>query len=325
MNANLIVQANKTSQISNVKTVPKLLKNGDSALVRVLADKGNGRYEGVVSGVRVSFSSARPLNVGTSFTATVQLNGNTIVLVPKSEGMVQSESGINTLKFSQLAGFLQELGLIPDSLSAALVQSAKQMEMKMEPSVFAKIRNLALRLEGKSKLAAELALLLLEKGINADEEELEALLSLLNREDLDYSGGESGEKENQAKELLNKANKSEGSWYLLPFNLVENDKNIGGGSFRLLIGHDEKLKLLNVFCKYNECEYFFNLEHSGKKLCRIRFCILKEGNEAVAMGPLLKKILEEKLPGVEVSWAEKDFVEGCASASEELYSFGGQA
>ncbi len=325
MNANLIAQINKSSQLSNVKTVPKLLKNGDSALVRVLADKGNGRYEGVVSGVRVSFSSARPLNVGTSFTATVQLNGNTIVLVPKSEGMVQSESGINTLKFSQLAGFLQELGLIPDSLSAALVQSAKQMEMKMEPSVFAKIRNLALRLEGKSKLAAELALLLLEKGINADEEELEALLSLLNREDLDYSGGESGEKENQAKELLNKANKSEGSWYLLPFNLVENDKNIGGGSFRLLIGHDEKLKLLNVFCKYNECEYFFNLEHSGKKLCRIRFCILKEGNEAVAMGPLLKKILEEKLPGVEVSWAEKDFVEGCASASEELYSFGGQA
>ena len=83
MNANLTAEISKATQSSNVKIVPKLLKTGDSALVRVIADRGNGRYEGFVAGVKVAFSSARPLTVGTSFPAKVQVNGNTIILFPK--------------------------------------------------------------------------------------------------------------------------------------------------------------------------------------------------------------------------------------------------
>ncbi len=132
MNANLTAEISKATQSSNVKTVPKLLKTGDSALVRVIADRGNGRYEGFVAGVKLAFSSARPLTVGISFPAKVQVNGNTIILFPKEASEINHNEGVMTLKLSQVAGLLQELGLVPDGLSLALVQSAKQMEMKFD-------------------------------------------------------------------------------------------------------------------------------------------------------------------------------------------------
>ena len=319
MNANLTSEIAKTSQISTVKAIPKFLKNGDSALVRVLADKGNGRYEGFVSGVKVSFSSAHPLRPGSSFLAKVQLNQNTIVLIPKNNTEIQQKEGVTTLKLSQVAGLLQELGLVPDNISLALVQSAKQMEMKIDSSLLSKIRNMLVRMGNKSRFAGELALLLAEKGINANESELLELIDLLNsREESDDNTNEGG------IELLNKANSVKGSWYLFPFEMTLQEKLVGNGTFRLLIGKDDRLKLLNVFCFYGGVDYYFSLEHSDGKCKKIRFNIQKDGFELKEFENQFKNHLDKSKLGFEIEWAEKESVEGSASASEELYSFGGQ-
>ncbi|MBP3742737.1 MAG: hypothetical protein J6J00_07100 [Treponema sp.] len=319
MNANLTSEIAKTSQISTVKAIPKFLKNGDSALVRVIADKGNGRYEGFVSGVKVSFSSAHPLRPGSSFLAKVQLNQNTIVLIPKNNTEIQQKEGVTTLKLSQVAGLLQELGLVPDNISLALVQSAKQMEMKIDSSLLSKIRNMLVRMGNKSRFAGELALLLAEKGINANESELLELIDLLNsREESDDNTNEGG------IELLNKANSVKGSWYLFPFEMTLQEKLVGNGTFRLLIGKDDRLKLLNVFCFYGGVDYYFSLEHSDGKCKKIRFNIQKDGFELKEFENQFKNHLDKSKLGFEIEWAEKESVEGSASASEELYSFGGQ-
>ena len=319
MNANLTSEIAKTSQISTVKAIPKFLKNGDSALVRVIADKGNGRYEGFVSGVKVSFSSAHPLRPGSSFLAKVQLNQNTIVLIPKDNTEIQQKEGVTTLKLSQVAGLLQDLGLVPDNISLALVQSAKQMEMKIDPSLLSKIRNMLVRMGNKSRFAGELALLLAEKGINANESELLELIDLLNsREESDDNTNEGG------IELLNKANSVKGSWYLFPFEMTLQEKLVGNGTFRLLIGKDDRLKLLNVFCFYGGVDYYFSLEHSDGKCKKIRFNIQKDGLELKEFENQFKNHLDKSELGFEIEWAEKESVEGSASASEELYSFGGQ-
>ena len=288
-------------------------------MVRVIADKGNGRYEGFVSGVKVSFSSAHPLRPGSSFLAKVQLYQNTIVLIPKDNTEIQQKEGVTTLKLSQVAGLLQELGLVPDNISFALVQSAKQMEMKIDPSLLSKIRNMLVRMGNKSRFAGELALLLAEKGINANESELLELIDLLNsREESDDNTNEGG------IELLNKANSVKGSWYLFPFEMTLQEKLVGNGTFRLLIGKDDRLKLLNVFCFYGGVDYYFSLEHSDGKCKKIRFNIQKDGLELKEFENQFKNYLDKSGLGFEIEWAEKESVEGSASASEELYSFGGQ-
>ena len=327
MNANLTSEIAKTSQISTVKAIPKFLKNGDSALVRVIADKGNGRYDGFVSGVKVSFSSVHPLRPGSSFLAKVQLNQNTIVLIPKDNTEIQQKEGVTTLKLSQVAGLLQELGLVPDNISLALVQSAKQMEMKIDPSLLSKIRNMLVRMGNKSRFAGELALLLAEKGINANESELLELIDLLNsREESDDNTNEEG------IELLNKANSVKGSWYLFPFEMIEyeDNKRLGNGCVRLLLENNQKIKLLNLSCNYKKTSFYFSLNYLNGKCEKI---YMNVDNEKLNKDQIINHF-EKKLSGlfaknplfkeIKVLWAEKDEIEGCASTFEELYSFGGE-
>ncbi|MCR4580459.1 MAG: hypothetical protein K5681_08935 [Treponema sp.] len=328
MDSNLIVQASKSS---HVNTLPKLMREGESALVRVLSDKGGGRYEGLVSGVKVSFSSSRPLTAGSSFVATVKLSGNTIVLVPKEAGALAANTGFNEgaiiqgMDLSKLSAWLGELGLPADGISTALLQISKQMEMRIDSSLLTKIRSLVLRFGSKGRLAAELALLLSEKGISFDEEALQALLAFLE-------GGNEGKEETsfeQGKKLLNKANSSEGSWFIFPFNLVEGTLGeeaklvMGRGSIRFLLGKNHKTKLVNLFCNYKDSDYYFSLDFS-KGICKkIRMNVQKPHLEKEELLNQLRSKVGKYCSGIELVWCEKAELEGSASASEDFYSLGG--
>lgn len=328
MNTNLISNAGKVSQSVGA---PKMLRPGDTALVRVLAEKGGGRYEGVVSGVRVSFSSARPLAPGSSFVATVQVNGSTIVLVPKDVGEIgifNLDQGIKSADSNQLSALLQELGLSADSLSLSLLQISKQMEMKFDGAVLQKMRALAAKFGAKSKAAAEVAMLLAQKGIFADEDALSQLIDLLEN-----SGQDNPQEDlRRGKMLLNQANIAEGSWFLLPFEIVrgaqtEDAQKIGGGTIRMLFARNRRLRLLNLFCGYDGADYYFCLRFDGGKCTEIACNIQKNGDDFDKFR--FMSLLEEKVlacePGAEIRWAEKEEIEGCASATEEILTFGGQA
>lgn len=299
--------------------------------MRVLAEKGGGRYEGVVSGVRVSFSSERPLAPGSSFVATVQVSGSTIVLVPKDAGEIgifNLDQGIKSADTNQLAALLQELGLSADGLSLSLLQISKQMEMKFDGAVLQKMRALAAKFGAKSKAAAEVAMLLAQKGIFADEDALSQLIDLLEN-----SGQDNPQEDlRRGKMLLNQANIADGSWFLLPFEIVrgaqtEDAQKIGGGTIRMLFARNRRLRLLNLFCGYDGADYYFCLRFDGKKCTEIACNIQKNGDDfdkSRFMSRLEEKVLACE-PGAEIRWAEKEEIEGCASATEEILTFGGQA
>ena len=333
MNPALIVHVNKASQVSSL---PKIVKEGDSVFVRVISDKGGGRYEGLVSGVKVSFTSAKTLKTGSSFAATVKLQGNSIVLTPKmtletTGGLAGETVGLHLVENSEISQILMALGLPADRVSQTLLQMSKQLEMRINPQLLLRLRGMALRFGGKEKLAAEVLMMLAQRDFLAEENEVWGLLLLLSGKSEDYDKL-LAEKDDKWKKLLNKINSREGSWYLFPFEMIEyeDNKRLGNGCVRLLLENNQKIKLLNLSCNYKKTSFYFSLNYLNGKCEKI---YMNVDNEKLNKDQIINHF-EKKLSGlfaknplfkeIKVLWAEKDEIEGCASTFEELYSFGGE-
>lgn len=310
-------------------------------LVRVIADRGGGKYQGSVAGVRVQLNSAKTLQPGQSFVATVGVKNGTIVIVPKDTSLTAAGNGEIALSFNevsdaQLFSLLESLGLPADSLSSSILKTFKQMGLKMDSALANKIRNLALRFSGKEKSAAEILSLLSQKGLEADEEEIKQLLTLLEGEGSDLESGkpEADKSQKPEEKLLNKINSTEGSWYLLPFELVQlteqavSDKQIlGKGCIRLLFDSSTALKLLNLDCNYNNQKYLFSLSYEGKKITNTYFNVSSASGSfspESAINSLKKHFMAAGINPGKISWAEKEDLEGNASGLESFVTFGGQ-
>ena len=334
----------QSARLSQIGLNRQVLKEGSSVLVRVIADRGGGKYQGSVAGVRVQLNSAKTLQPGQSFVATVGVKNGTIVIVPKDTSLTAAGNGEIALSFNevsdaQLFSLLESLGLPADSLSSSILKTFKQMGLKMDSALANKIRNLALRFSGKEKSAAEILSLLSQKGLEADEEEIKQLLTLLEGEGSDLESGkpEADKSQKPEEKLLNKINSTEGAWYLLPFELVQlteseaassGDRQIlGKGCIRLLFDSSTALKLLNLDCNYNNQKYLFSLSYEGKKITNTYF------NVSSASGSLLpeseitslkKHFMAAGINPGKISWAEKEDLEGNASGLESFVTFGGQ-
>lgn len=329
----------QSARLSQMGVNRQVLKEGSRVLVRVIADRGNGKYEGSVAGVRVQLNSAKALTPGNSFVATVSVKNGTIVISPKEAGLLSAENGEISLSFNEvsqteLASLLESLGLPADNLSSSILKSFKQMGIKMDSALANKIRSLALRFAGKEKSAAEIISLLAQKGLEADEDEIRQLLSLLeNKEEAD---AESQGKDKRAKELINKINNKDGAWYLLPFELIQLNKTdtegqrktLGKGCIRLLFDSAKVLKRMNLDCNYNNQKYLFSLAYEGNKITSTSFNV---GGLAVSEEDIQTQIISLKrhfmaadLNPETVNWTEKENLEGNASGLESFISFGGQ-
>ena len=191
MNAGVIVQ---TGQLSRLGVAPKGLQNGSQVLVRIIADKGGGKYEGSVAGARVTITSKQPLAAGTSFTASISSKNGQIFLTPNTieTNIAQQTFELSVIQNEQLASLLQNLGLNADDLSYHLMQQLKQLGMKMDSTLLSKIYNISVKFKGKEKRAAELISILAKKGIDFSEDELLSLLQELGEEpDSDDSNNKS--------------------------------------------------------------------------------------------------------------------------------------
>ena len=300
----------QSARLSQIGVNRQVLKEGSSVLVRVIADRGNGKYEGSVAGVRVQLTSAKPLRAG------------------------------NEISESQLLSLLESLGLPADNLSSTILQSFKQMGLKMDTALANKIRSLALRFGGKEKSAAEILSLLAQKGIEADEAEIKELLSLLEREENQVVEGrtkqkpESADKEKTKEKLISRINSTEGSWYLLPFELVELSGHtedgrliLGGGCIRLLFDSSAALKMLNLDCKYNNQQYLFSLMYEDKRISNTYFNVSSADralNFEEEIINLKKHFMAAGINPGKITWAEKPELEGNASGLESFVSFGGE-
>ena len=322
-----------------------MLKEGSSVLVRVISDRGGGKYEGSVAGVRVQLTSSKPLRPGETFTASIGVKDGTIVVTPK-ENAGQISFNFSEVSQNQLFALLESLGLPADKLSSSILQSFKQMGLKMDSALANKIRSLALRFAGKEKSAAEILSLLSQKALEADEEEIKELLALLEGDERSGEGNGPEQKQkqkpaedNKSKEkLINRINSTEGAWYLLPFELVQLGHAeaadgrlfLGSGCIRLLFDSAKLLKLLNLDCTYNNQKYLFSLAYEGKKITNTYFNVSNAENPEKIRPEeelirLKKHFMAAGLNGGKLSWAEKEAVEGNASGLEAFVSFGGQA
>lgn len=322
-----------SARLSQAGIGRQVLKEGASVLVRVIGEKGNGKYEGSVAGVRVQLSSSKILKAGETFVATVGVRDGKIVVTPKLEG-----SGVTTemtLTFSRadetsLAAFLENIGLPSDSLSLSILQQLKQMGLKIDAQFMSRIYNLSLRFKGKEKSASEILMILAEKGLKASDDEILELLEMLSGEK-DFSDYSKEEPENQKKKenLINRINQKEGKWYLLPFEMVySGDQLLGKGVIRLLFKNEKHLSLMNIDAKYNSKNYLFSLLFEGKVCKEIRFNIFDSNGSFFdfenATESLRTRFLKAGLELPEINYCAACDIEGSACGSEEFYSFGGQ-
>lgn len=352
----------------------QVFKEGSSVLVRIAADKGNGKYEGFVGGVKVNLSANKALTPGTIFTATIGVKNGIIQIIPKeiANTVDIKNLGINFLSLventdgealqpvtnQQLAAYLQSIGLPPDNLSLHMFQQMKQLGLKFNPLLMKKLHLVAQKFKGKEKSASEILLLLLQKGVDLEEEELAALLAQLEYKDNRNNNSTENKETDECsgalinneflsfinkiftEELPNKIgvltlmnhlgwNKSEqrkenGSWCFLPFEINEKENADGRGNIGLFL--DSGLNLRNVVlnCTYKNRDFLFGLNFENKtvKQAKVNFSPATEEEKSEIISELKKKLVIRS-EGVNVQWCEKNELEGTACGTEEIYMFRG--
>ena len=198
MSNNIIVQ----NQILSRVGIPRqVLKDGSQVSVRIVNDKGGGRYEGLVAGTKVNITSAQNYAKGDIFTGNIKVRDGQIFIVPKrADGVIQNQEVKFTLIESsqnaqnvfeqvtdpKLFSFIQNLGLIPDNLSYNIILNFKQLGMKFMPELMNKIYDMAKKYPGKERRALEIISNLLSKGVSVTEDEVDSLLLKIYSEE-DFS------------------------------------------------------------------------------------------------------------------------------------------
>lgn len=342
MNTNGVVLHSNFLVSNGIKQ--QILKDGSQVLVRVIVDKGNGKYEGSVAGARINFTANRQIAPGSSFVATVNVKNGQIQLVPKNlpDVFIKDNVSLNIQNQNNLFSFMESMGLPADEFSFHLLQQFKQMELKFDSNLLNKIRNIMIKFKGKEKKASELLAVLADKKIKAsDNDILQMLLELEGDfDEKDFSG----QKDEKKFSLMNKVNSVKGKWYFFPFEMIfvgnnniddiyhnemVNRKNttsvLGTGSIRVLLDDNEKLKLINLLCNYNNKKYYFSLIYDSQKLNEIKINITPSPlNPNLQIEKLLKK-LNKNGDMVKIMWVSEDEIYGSACGSEEFLSIEGNA
>ena len=312
-----------TGQLSQLGLPKQTLREGSQVFVRIIADKGGGRYEGSVAGARVSITSKQPLAPGTTFTASISAKNGQILLTPNLEqsNIAQQTFELSVIQNEQLVSLLQNLGLNADDLSYHLMQQLKQLGMKMDSTLLSKIYNLSVKFKGKEKRAAELIAILAKKGIDFSEEELLALLQELDGEE--ENPAEDNQNNDEYK-LLNKINSIKNTWQMLPYEIVSNLGALAKGLLSFYVDETTQLKLLNVDCTWlsNNHKYLFSLEYE-RGLCR-NIKMSGNGIDISKLADILDNRLISSGKQITIEIVEPELIEGTACGTEEFFVFGGE-
>lgn len=308
-----------TANVFRVVIGQNLLKDGASVQVRILSSNGNGKYLASVGGQKCNITAKNDLSAGDVFKAEVRVIDNKIELIPemKNESVIKAEMVQN----QNLSVLLQNLGIIPDNLSIHIYKQFIQMQEKINPELMEKIKNIAIKFGGNEKKASEILMILKDKGINASEEEIQALITILENNHLP----EDNSNKNTKFELLNKINSTKGKWYILPFNIVSNELNtvLGNGNIKLFFQNQEKLTQLNIDCKYLDDEFLFNLYFENNLVNLVRMNIQNKKVNPQAEINKIKSLFEEINPKLMVEWTEKENLEGTGCELENTFSVEG--
>ncbi len=199
---------------SNVEIIDKLnlpaqektggrasIADGSTVSLRVIAKNPDGTYSVSLAGTKINVNSKIPLQQNQIITAKVSVKNSAVFLSvnrnEKNEVISKILPGLQNGRLDAKAcEFLNSIGLEPSPQAFSLVQFMQKMGMKINAdSVKKAVENARKFDKNKRKEAAEISVLLDEKGLPGDEKTVGSVMS--------FGGGE-----NQKKR---KENKSSGS------------------------------------------------------------------------------------------------------------------
>lgn len=336
-------------QLLNLQNQQKVLRDGGSVLVRVLADKGNGKYEVSVAGTRLNISAKNPLKVGQSFVANVNTVGKQIQLTPQNQEIAaKNQNMFVEIADSKIFSFLSSIGLPADNISYNIMQQFKQLNMKLNVPLMNRIHQLASRYEGKEKLASQIMINLINKGLDAEDSEIEKIIMMLDDES--YKSEKMSENilsavdvnsfklliQDYFYKLFNDDSKSKidilainnhfPGWIYLPFEILKIDSTVlGEGCIKLLIDKSKILKKILVSCNYENKIFNYNLDFVGNDVRTVRFNIAPFDYDKIDEEcKKLKNKFASVGRRVEIHWDEKEEIEGTGAGSEKIVMFGGE-
>lgn len=354
---------------NNKNTTDKVIKEGSQVLVRILKDLGNNKFKGTVAGARVTIHSNKAFKSGEVFKANITYKNGIPKLIPqKSENinnsftitkLPQIENSNQILEIVQnqnLSQYISQMGMIPDNLSNVILLQMKTLGLKFNAELMNKIHDIAAKYPGKEKLAVELMMNFLQKGIDFDPKVLDDLLDdseddfisdesdyQISKKQIDFFSNNLiknfflqllKDEDNENIGILSVANtlgakkdiNGFGSWFLFPFEIVEKNKKISEGIFRLLLSNEKKL--IKFCIEHNEetKKQLFVLNFSAGKCTSIQ---VNQTNDEVEFEKeqLLQKIknkLSEKKLLIDVIWDSKDRLENNTFGMEEFYMIDGE-
>ncbi|MDD5930337.1 MAG: hypothetical protein PUC37_11095 [Spirochaetales bacterium] len=333
---------------ATVQSSQKVLHEGSSVNVRIIADKGNGSYVGTVAGARVNIHSAKNLVAGKSFPATVSIKNGTVYVIPKDQ--IFGDSALELINIKAKTApmsaeiLAQKLNLPFDELMSNIINYSKQMELKLDPEFLLKVKNLSLKFKGKEISASKLLLLLAQKKIELSDEQIISLLEFLdNYSDEDFQNENSG-----SKDSINKINSIHGCWYIVPFELVringaqldniksskevDEEKKLAVGISKFFYSTDNQLKIINLECKKTLQKYYFNLLFEKNVCKKIQFCIQAEESQKLSDSYRSEKsgFIEDKINliferlkkfNAEIEYVEKSEIENYLTEEAQYFSF----
>ena len=248
------------------------LKEGGFVFVRVLGKTPEGKTLVSFAGQRFAVETMRNAKVGETFKARIQIQNNRILLVP------QKGSETVVTQSDRLSQLFASMGLPPDSVSEKMIQYMRQNNRTYTPAQLKKLRKLAERFSGKKSQAAETAMYLEDKGIDATEEEISLLLelfltggqNLVSRENTDTACGnfpileqlyteplETLQNKPGLLTLANHVTKGEKHWIVLPFQKTIKNQQCSG-TIRILCDIiTKKAEKTYITAFFEDCRYYF--------------------------------------------------------------------
>ncbi|MGN0728939.1 hypothetical protein [Treponema sp.] len=267
----------------------RTLSPGDNVSVKVIKNLGNGNYTVLLRETRLNVKSEIPLSEGTFFKAVLELSADSKILLKTApaQGTDFFSSG--------LRNFLDSAGISADSVSMGIVSQMIQCGVKIDKAAIKKARAVSSMFPGKEKEAAEIAAMLIEKGIEPEKEVIERFMLQLHPENWKDQSREKQTPDNGAENFLEKIyesppekkagiltlanhiktrNGNSRHWITLPY-IWQPGKNEARGIIRILTDTDRKIteKIL-INCELKWKKYFFVLYFNNSKVCEVRFCTL---------------------------------------------------
>lgn len=282
-----------TINIVNSSNSPNVLKDGNSVFVRILNQTDNpNKYIASFAGNLFEITSKEKLLPGTSFKATIKLQGKTLYLIPaKLDDTKNIENQISKLDAKsftennqQISNFLKNLNLPQDKVSLNLVQYFQQHQLKLNIPQIKKSRSKAKNILSKNSHnskqteiseddlsnLSQLDVDITQKGFSLSDEQLEKLSKALNLfENPEENTKSTDEEKNNAKEFLSLINQvknknSNFHWILLPFEIKIGDILYFGNIRHLINLEDKKLQKTHIFCSNDKTKYYFMIYYSYK-------------------------------------------------------------